>query len=913
MGKGTKFGNELRRLRIQSGLTQQAVADALHVNRATYTYYETGTTTPSVERLGKIAEILGVSELHLAGLLQAPFETEPLDTRRAPKKVAGSPESVGQLTPQEKSLTHRGELQMTNEQCREKAQALLNDMSVEEKVAQIGGVLYDARKHDRFLSMLDNGMGEVSCLCVREMGSLEEISAWQRSLQTEIMARSPHHIPAIFHMEGLCGPFVQGSTSIPSGVSRGSSFDVELEEKLGNMVARQELACGYTHILAPVLDVARDPRMGRCGESYGEDPALVSAMGTAFTRGIQSAREAGKQAEAVAKHFYGFHASAGGIHGANMDLSDRDHLQTFGKPFQAAITEAGLRGVMPCYCSVNGEPFSVSRYYLTEILRDEMGFDGCVFSDYGAIGNAHEYDHVAESLTDIGLLALEAGMDQELPFPQCYNAGEFAQRFKDGAADMALLDRACLRVLTAKFRMGLFDHPFGLDHETIQQLFDEPQNRELSLQSARESLVLLKNNQVLPLAAAGKKIAVIGCHAKNARHFFGGYTHMDMATVLLASQNSMAGVEQSGKTDRPENTLLAGSQVQDDEQPAFDAVLKHQKPGCRNLLEELAARLPETEILYAYGYPKYGTDTSHFEQALEVAKEADVVLLTLGGKWGSGSICTMGEGIDTMDIGLPPCQEAFLQEVSKLGKPLVGLHFSGRPISSDAADQKLDAILECWCPSEAGAQAIVDILLGEVSPSGKLPVSVAAHAGQIPVCYNQYFGSGVTQAQSIGFPNYVDGSHAPRYWFGHGLHYTDFVYSNLRISKAEYGPEETVEICVDVENIGSMRAAEIPLLFLRDEWASMVRPHMELYGFARVTLDPGEKKTVQFTLHPSQTAFLTAKREHEWKIEQGDLTVIIGAAADDIRMTGTFRITEDRVIEGKYRKFYTMGKVVQDE
>ena len=315
---------------------------------------------------------------------------------------------------------------MTNEECVRKAQTLLDDLSVEEKVAQIGGVMYTREMHDRVLSMLDNGMGELSCLCVREMKSLEEAVSWQRRMQEEVMARSPHHILAIFHMEGLCGPFVQGSTSLPSGVSRGSSFDVELEETLGELVARQELACGYTHILAPVLDVARDPRMGRCGESYGEDPALVSAMGVAYTKGVQKTSVAGRRADAVAKHFYGFHASDGGVHGANIDLSDREHLQYFGKPFQAAITEANLHGVMPCYCTVNGEPFSVSRYYLTDILREEMGFDGCVFSDYGAIGNAFEYDHVGDSVTDAGMMALEAGMDQELPFPHCFNPGDFA-------------------------------------------------------------------------------------------------------------------------------------------------------------------------------------------------------------------------------------------------------------------------------------------------------------------------------------------------------------------------------------------------------------------------------------------------------------------------------------------------------
>ncbi len=798
---------------------------------------------------------------------------------------------------------------MTEEECGRRAKELLDDLSVDEKVAQIAGVMYIEGMYEKMLPFLKNGMGEVSCLCVREMKTLEEVAAWQRRVQTDIMERSPHHIPAIFHIEGLCGSFTQGSTSLPSGVSRGSSFDVKLEEELGEMVARQEVSCGFTHILAPVLDVARDPRMGRCGESYGEDPTLVSAMGTAYAKGIQKAEAAGKHADAVAKHFYGFHAASGGIHGANADLCDRDHLQTFGKPFQAAITEANLRGIMPCYCAVNGEPFSLSPYFLTQVLRKEMGFDGCVFSDYGAISNAHEFDHVGESLTEAGLMALEAGMDLELPMPRCYNSQEFAQRFREGSADMELLDRACLRVLTAKFRMGLFEDPFAMDAGKIQEIYDEPKNRELTLRSARESLVLLKNTGVLPVSSKAKKIAVIGCHAGNARYFFGGYTHMDMATSLLAATNSMAGVGQSEKEGRPENILLPGSQVQDDEQEGFDALLKLQKPDCKNLVEELADRLPGTEISYAYGYPKYGTDTSGFDEALAAAKDADLVILTLGGKWGSGSICTMGEGIDTMDIGLPPCQEAFLAEAAKLKKPLVGLHFSGRPISSDLADEKLDAILECWCPSEAGAEAIVDVLLGKVNPSGKLPVCAARNAGQIPVYYYQLFGSGTTQAKSIGFTNYVDGSHAPRYYFGHGLSYTAFAYSNLVVGKKEIAPDETVDISVDIENTGKVAGTEIPYLFLRDDWASMVRPSLEMAGFARVTLAPGEKKTVKFTLDPSQTAFLTRSREHEWKIEKGSFTVLVGAAADDLRLSGSFQVTEDKIIDGKRRKFYALGTV----
>jgi len=799
---------------------------------------------------------------------------------------------------------------MTNEECKRKAEELLAELSIEEKVAQISGVMYLDGMYEKIKPMIANGTGEMSCLCVREMKSLKEVMDWQRTMQKDIIESSPHHIPAIFHIEGLCGSFTQGSTSLPSGVSRGASFDVELEEKLGKMVAEQELSCGFTHILAPVLDVARDPRMGRCGESYGEDPTAVAAMGTAFAKGIQAAEVNGLKADAVAKHFYGFHASSGGIHGANVDICDRDHLQVFGKPFQAAISEARLRGVMPCYCTINGEPVSVSRYYLTDILRGEMGFDGCCFSDYCGLSNAHEYDHVGDDFTDTGMMGLDAGMDQELPMPVCYNAEEFAHRFKNGSADMELLDRAVLHVLTAKYRMGLFENPYSMEFDRIQELYDKPENHALTLQSARESLVLLKNEDVLPIRKDMRKIAVIGCHANNARAFFGGYTHMDMMTSWLAASSSMAGVGQSDKSSRPENIILPGSQVQDDEQEGFDAVLKQQKPDCRNLVQELKERLNDVEIVYAYGYPKYGTDTSQFTEALDVAKDADLILMTLGGKWGSGSICTTGEGIDTMDIGLPVCQEQFIAEAAKLQIPMVGLAFDGRPISSDIADEKLSAILECWAPSEAGAEAIVDVLTGKVNPSGKMPVCTALNAGQIPVYYNQFWGSGTTQARSIGFTNYVDGSHAPRYYFGEGLSYTSYGYSNLAVHKREVKPDEPVEISLDVANTGSVDGTEIVYLFIRDEYASMTRANMELQGFARVPLKAGEKKQVTFRLNPSQTAFLTGKREIEWKIEKGEFKVMVGSAANRILLEDRFVVTEDSFIKGRERAFYCLGEVL---
>lgn len=281
----------------------------------------------------------------------------------------------------------------------------------------------------------------------------------------------------------------------------------------------------------------------------------------------------------------------------------------------------------------------------------------------------------------------------------------------------------------------------------------------------------------LPIRGDVKKIAVIGPHAGNARHFFGGYTHLSMVEAIHAAANSLAGVDAANSGHAP-TVCVPGTQVQWDETEEFDTVLRKLKPGCKNLLEALQSRLPDVEITYAYGYPIAGNDTSRFGPALEAAKRADLVLLTLGGKNGSGSIATMGEGVDGADINLPFCQEEFIRQAARLGKPMVGLHFDGRPISSDAADAHLSAILKCWNPAECGARAIVSVLLGENNPSGKLPVSVAYHAGQIPVFYNHPNGSAWHQGESIGFQNYVDLTHMPRYCFGHGLSYTGFAYES---------------------------------------------------------------------------------------------------------------------------------------
>lgn len=780
-----------------------------------------------------------------------------------------------------------------------RAKLLLAELSHDEKMAQLGCVFpfgENAQDFDWISSQVPLGIGQVSTLEMRRIETLEDCAAWQRRVQELVMGNSPHQIPAIFHMEGLCGAFLQDSTSFPSGIARGAGWDPELEENIAKTVSRQEAACGVTHIFAPVLDVTRDPRMGRQGESYGEDPTLAASLGAAYTRGLQNTETAGRRPESVAKHFLAFHNSQGGIHGTHSDTPPRLLREIYAKPFQAAIRE-GLKGIMPCYDSLNGEPVSASKELLTGLLREEMGFDGLCVSDYGAVGNAHSVHHIGESFAEAGYRCMEAGMDMELPSTTGWNE-ELKAMFQSGEADIAVLDRAVLRVLEAKFRMGLFEHPYALQGEELKKAFSDPQDREFSLQSARESLVLLKNDGALPLKKTVKKIALIGPHADCARKFFGGYTHLCMMESTLAVANSIAGVSGVVTDGRPIRTV-PGTNIQSDEGEEFDAILCRQKPGCRSLLEELRVRLPDAEITYAYGYPIAGADESGFEEALAAAKNADVVILTLGGKHGTCSMASMGEGVDAGNINLPACQDAFIREVSKLGKPLIGVHFDGRPISSDTADECLNAILEAWSPAECGAQAVTDALLGDCNPGGKLPVSVAYHAGQIPIYYNHPYGSAWHQGESIGFVNYVDLPHTPRYFFGHGLSYTSFAYSDLFLSAQEVDADGGLQIACTVENTGEIPGDEVVQLYLRDEYASMTRPVKELAGFCRVTLQPGEKKRVSFDVSPSFLAFLD--RDMRWKIEKGAVEVQIGSSSEDVRLSGRFGIGNDGWSDGKSR------------
>ena len=796
----------------------------------------------------------------------------------------------------------------------ERADDLLSKMSLDEKMAQIIG--YNPAKWGReSLDSYPCGAGQVAFFVALEKKNTEEAVALLNQIQEKMIERSEHRIPAFFHVETLCGAMIPGATSFPSGIGQASTFNPDLQEKLAQHIGKQSVKAGVSQCFAPVLDISRDSRFGRQGETYGEDPTLAAAMGVAYTKGIQKVDWNGRKLMATSKHFVGYHKTDGGIHAANCDIPERMLREVYLKPFQAAITEGGLKSVMTSYNTLNGESVSGSRYLLTDVLRDEMGFDGIIVSDYTSISEMHERQKMYESLGEAGLQALAAGIDQELPSKKCYNE-TLKDWFISGQADISLLDTAVKRILVKKFGIGLFENPYASPPEEILREFNNPKTKELSLQSAKESLVLIKNDGVLPLSRKPQKIAVIGYHAGTIRAMFGGYTAMSFIESDLTGDNTMAGVNNKDLSNEdlaeitgmePDKGILPGSLVQQEDADLDDRVISRY-PEMLTLYEQLRTSCQDIEFEYSYGYPYGGDDISGHEAALDAAGKADLVIMTLGGKYGTGSTATTGEGIDATSINLPPCQEVFLEKLAELDKPVVAIHFDGRPLSSDMAEKCADAIIEAWSPAENGPEAIVQTLFGDCNPSGRLPVSVAYNAGQLPVHYNHLNGSSYHQNTLGYFKDYIDCSHEPRYYFGHGLSYTTFSYKNLVLESKKIKPDDPLVVSVEIENTGSMKGVEVVQLYISDRYASMSRPNKELAGFIRVSLDEGETKKVQFIVDLSQTAFLD--RDMKWKIEKGEMAVDVGASSRDIRLSENFHIEESAYIVGRNRAFFCKAQVI---
>ena len=787
----------------------------------------------------------------------------------------------------------------------ERTEDLIARMSFEQKIDQMTCLVTITPDIPDFKEYIPKGIGHVGAFTTA--ANVEKIAEYVYELQHFLARETEFGIPALIHCEACAGAQFTEADVFPSAIAQASTFDTNIISRMADVIRQQMYHVGFRQALSPVVDIARDPRWGRTTETYGEDPTLTAAMTSAFTKGLQT-DDLSKGLLCTAKHYVGHGITEGGLNMGRNPVTERDLREVHCKPFQAAITEAGLGSVMSSYCCLNGEPVSGSRRLLTDLLRNEMGFEGIVVSDYIALDRLIDPFRVAADFREAGIRAVNAGLDVEYPRPKAYTYG-LQKAVEEGRISMDQIDRIVRRILTLKFRLGLFEDPYP-HLEELKQSLHQPSVRQLNEEIARESFILLKNeHHTLPLSKDVKKIAVIGPHADLLRSYFGTFSYPATLDMTMAREEDGQEFEEPGLIIYDIEQKYVG-QVRDPS-PRLERRLQREFPECRTLRSALEEYLPASEILYAKGINAAGNDTGGMKEALNCAAQADVVILTLGGKNGWGITSTVGEGVDSTSIDLPGEQEMFAREVYALNKKTVVLHFDGRPLSNEYVATHFDAIMEVWQPGLMGGQALCKVLFGECSPAGRLPVTAARNAGQLPVYYALPRGSGYRGAGHTGMirnkNGYINDTAFPLYDFGYGLSYTTFTYSDFRAESYEVAPDGEICVSLKVKNTGPAEGDEVVQLYVSDDISSMVRPERELAGFCRIRLQPGEEKRVCFRMKTSQIAFLD--EQMNWVVEKGTYTLMAGASCEDIRQSLTVSVLSTAVIDCRTRGFYANAYV----
>jgi len=742
---------------------------------------------------------------------------------------------------------------------------LLGKMNVEEKVAQLESgwtlpafgmfqipspVEGDHVNEAMAKKIAGNGLGTYAFLdeFLGTGGSHNpRLSAQHRNLlQTWVIKNTRLGIPIMFHGEALHGAVTTGATSFPQAVALGSTWDPELLQKMFSTVALEVRASGNTLVLAPVLDLSRDPRYGRVEEMYSEDPYLVAQLGTAAVKGLQGLQNAndrldGNHVYATLKHFVHGQPENGTNVGPS-DFSERTMRSIFLYPFEQVVKNAHVEAVMPSYNENNGGiPSHANTWLLKNVLRKEWGFTGLTVSDYTAVEQLAGLQHVAQDNAAAGLLALKSGVDMELPTPSGYPALVAAAR--DGKLSAKELDEAVGRVLTAKFRAGLFEHPYA-DEDRAANEVGNKEHAKLARQVADEAIVLLQNkSSVLPLDPAKiKTLAVIGPNGKKER--LGTYSGLPPYYISVF--------------DGIQKRAGAGTNVVFAE-------------GCRISEPDTA---PNLNTFMPYDAPKEETDRKLLQEALEAAKSADVIVLALGGNEtvSRESIGNIGMGKpsygDSDTIELPGRQNELAHEIAKLGKPTVAVLLNGKAYAIEQLAAEVPAIVEGWYLGQETGNAIADILFGDVNPSGHLPVTIARNVGQLPVYYYK------TPTARRG---YVFHENTPLFPFGLGLSYTTFKFGEPTLDRDQISPKQTAKVSVSVTNTGSRAGDQVVQMYIHHRVSSVVQPVIALRGFKRVHLEPGAATTVSFEVGPDQLSILNA--EIQRVVELGQVEIMVGASS----------------------------------
>ncbi len=695
--------------------------------------------------------------------------------------------------------------------CEERAQLLLEEMTDEEKAAQLLQISYNAVSAEDYERFQRLGVGSYLHVTGEETDKLRAAAQKTRL-----------KIPPIFGIDAIHGhALLNGAVVFPSQLAMACSFDRSLIYEIGRATALEAAADGIDWTFSPVLCLGRDLRWGRIDETFGEDPYLAGEMGEAIIKGYQ----ADNMITACAKHYIAYGEATGGRDAYDSEVTERKIREVFLPPFEKAV-RAGCGTVMTAYGSIDASPLSANRRMLTEILKEELGFEGFVVTDWENVRSLVTKQHAAENLKQASKLAVEAGNDMSMNTPEFYDC--LLELMRGGEIDMARVNDAVRRILTVKFKLGLFDGKKRPPRGTIAC----EEHKELNLRSARECAVLLENKsigdtKVLPLSGDTKTIAVIGPNADDIRAQYGDWT-------FFSHPEWKDEVEAKGDY----YTVLRG-------------------------IKEV---FPKAEILYGKGCGVLEADDKAVEEAVSLAECADAVVAVVG-----DCLAINGEYRDRADLSLTAPQTELLKRLKATGKPLIAVLVNGKPLCAEWLKNNCDALIEMFNGGDYGGLAAAEIIAGKLNPSGRLPISFPRHSAQTPCYYNRYDG--------WHGGKYVDIEAGNVYDFGYGLSYSEFEYKNIRLSKTEMEKGESVRVSVDVTNISDIDGTETVQLYINDKISSILTPVKQLCGFERVRINAGDTKTVSFEIEPEALSLVNAKCERV--IESGVFEIMVGKNSEE--------------------------------
>ena len=736
----------------------------------------------------------------------------------------------------------------------DRVQDLLSQMTLEEKTCQMatlygsGRVLKDALPQDNWktevwkdgIGNIDeehNGLGafksEYSFPYAKHVNAKHTIQRW-------FVEKTRLGIPVDFTNEGIRGLCHDRATYFPAQCGQGATWNKKLIARIGEVEAKEAVALGYTNIYSPILDIAQDPRWGRCVETYGEDPYLVGELGKQMITSLQK-----YNLVATPKHFAVYSIPIGGRDGktrTDPHVAPREMRTLYIEPFRMAFQEAGALGVMSSYNDYDGEPITGSYHFLTEILRQEWGFKGYVVSDSEAVEFISNKHKVADTYEDGIAQAVNAGLNIRTHFtPPADFILPLRKAVDNGKISQETLDKRVAEILRIKFWLGLFDNPYRGNGKQAEQIVHSKEHQAVSLEAARQSLVLLKNEtHLLPLSKSIRSIAVIGPNA-------------DEQTQLICRY---------GPANAPIKTVYQG----------IKELLPHAEVIYKKGCDIIDPHFPESEIL---DFPKTAEEVRLMQEVIRAAKQAEVVVMVLG-----GNELTVREDRSRTSLNLPGRQEELLKAVCATGKPVILVMLDGRASSINYAAAHVPAILHAWFPGEFCGQAVAEALFGDYNPGGRLAVTFPKSVGQIPFAFPFKPGSDESSSTSV---------YGALYPFGHGLSYTTFTYSDLHISPSHQGVQGDIHVSCKIKNTGKIKGDEVVQLYLRDEISSVTTYTKVLRGFERISLKAGEEQTVHFRLRPQDLGLWD--KNMNFRVELGSFKVMLGASSTDIRLHGQFEIT----------------------